>query len=65
MISKAAKNLVLYLEETRSGLKSTSLTPENRTLIQNIVNGMVNKYGYTREGCITLVQHLLKKRYSH
>ena len=65
MISKAAKNLVLYLEETRSGLKSTSLTPENRTLIQNIVNGMVNKYGYTKEGCITLVQYLLKKRYSH
>jgi serine protein kinase len=65
LISKASKNLVLYLEESKSGVNSNSLTPENRKLIQNIISGMLDKYGYSREGAITLLQYLLKKRYAN
>lgn len=63
LISKAAKSLVLYLDEVKNGTTSTSLTKENRVLIQSIVNGMVNKYGYSNDATISLLQYLLKKRY--
>ncbi len=62
-IGRVGKGLVLYLEEQRSGRESTSLTSENRQLIRNILEGMARSYGYSREGAITLLQYLLKKRY--
>jgi serine protein kinase len=62
-ITRVSKGLVFYLDEMKGGLKSNSLTPENRQLIDNILTGMNKKYGYTSNGAITLLQHLLKKRY--
>ena len=62
-ITRVGKGLVLYLDEKKMGRESTSLTTENRQLIRNILDGMGKKYGYSTDGAITLLQHLLKKRY--
>jgi hypothetical protein len=62
-ITRVGKGLVLYLDEKKTGRESTSLTSENRQLIRNILDGMGKKYGYSTDGAITLLQHLLKKRY--
>ena len=62
-ITRVSKGLVFYLDEMKGGMQSNSLTPENRQLIDNILTGMNKKYGYTSNGAITLLQHLLKKRY--
>jgi serine protein kinase len=61
-IDKVSKNLVLYLAETRED-KSSTLSKENREMIENITNNLVKKFNYSFNGAINLLQSLLKKRY--
>jgi serine protein kinase len=63
LIGRVGKGLVLYLQELKDGVKSASLTQENRQLIQDILKGMQERQGYSRDGAIHLLQHLLRKRY--
>ena len=64
LIGKIGTGLVLFLQEMQDGHPSTSLSAENRQLITNILREMQGKYGYSQDGGIHLLQHLLKKRYS-
>lgn len=63
LIGRISKGLVLYLQELKDGVSSTSLTEENRHLIRSILREMQDKHGYSQDGAIHLLQHLLKKRY--
>ncbi|MBY0516443.1 MAG: hypothetical protein K2P81_06015 [Bacteriovoracaceae bacterium] len=62
-ITRVGKGLVLYLDELKNSTSSSSLSPENRKLISGILDSMSQKSGYSKDGAITLLQHLLKKRY--
>jgi predicted Ser/Thr protein kinase len=64
-ISRVGKGLVFYLDELKGGSTAHALNQETRQLIQNIVTGMANRYGYSQNGAITLLQYLLKKRYDN
>lgn len=64
LITRLGKGLVVYLQEMKDGTSSSSLNPENRQLINNILQELQGKYGYSQDGGIHLLQHLIKKRYS-
>lgn len=63
LITRIGSGLVLYLQEMKDSKASTSLSQENRQFIQSILRELQGKYGYSQDGGIHLLQHLLKKRY--
>lgn len=64
LIGRIGTGLVLYLQEMKDGVSSSSLSQENRQLIRNILQELQGKYGYSQDAGIHLLQHLLKKRYN-
>lgn len=63
LINRVSKGLVLYFQETKDQRESSSLDQETRALIKNILGDLQQKHGYSNDGAIHLLQHLLKKRY--
>lgn len=67
-ISKIAQNMVFYLKEKEvenagKGEKSISLNSENRHEIESLINVLQEKHGYSYQGTLTLLRHLIQNRY--
>lgn len=64
-IARVGKALVFYIDELKGGAGTQSVNPETRQSIDTILGNMAKRYGYSRDGAITLLQYLLKKRYDN
>lgn len=62
ILEKIGNNLVLYIAEKNDN-KSTSMSKEIRDLVERVVTTMENKFKYSHNGAIALIEYLLKKRY--
>jgi serine protein kinase len=69
-IDKIAKNLVYFISEKEmkksknvANHQKTPLTKDAREDIEKVINNLKNKYHYTDEGALSLLQYLIKKRY--
>lgn len=67
IIDRIAKNLVYFVEEieNRKNKKdiNSGLSAEGREQLQNILDQLNIKYGYSERGAINCLKYLLKKRY--
>ena len=68
MIVKMSQNLVFFIAEQEAKRKGEdhqeiSLTEENRKKIEQLVNNLIDKFGYTNTGALNLLKRLIKDRY--
>jgi serine protein kinase len=62
VIDKIGSNMMLYLAEKREK-SSQNISQEVRTLINNMIKSLQERYHYSEDGAITSLQYLLKMRY--
>lgn len=62
VIDKIGSNMMLYLAEKRENA-SQNISPDVRTLINNMIKSLRERYHYSEDGAITSLQYLLKMRY--
>jgi serine protein kinase len=63
IINKINNSLVFYVNEIEDEHKSSALSQEERKLIDDILNNLNEKYGYSQKGAINSLKYLLQKRY--
>lgn len=67
IINSIGKNLVFYISEIQDEAdekpRRSGLSDKGREQIEGILEQLHNNHGYTRNGAINCLKHLLKKRY--
>ncbi len=67
IINAVGKNLIYYIQEQRDkeegkGLKS-NLNKDGKKQIETILSHLTENFGYSHDGAINCLKHLIKKRY--
>lgn len=65
IINKISNNLVFYVTELEDDQKSSALSHDERKLIDDTLNNLHDKYGYSQKGAINSLKYLLQKRYDN
>ncbi len=64
LIQSISKNLVFFQAETeRDESIVTPMSDKDREAIQSILTNLTNKYQYSKQGALAILQHLIKERY--
>lgn len=64
VIQDLSKNIVFYeAEKSADENGTTPLSAEKRKEIDNIVNNLVSKHGYSESGALSLLKYIIKERY--
>lgn len=69
VILNISKNIVFYeseiteTRETDNKDNKTPLTKENRELLERVVGNLMNKYGYSQMGALTVLKFIIKDKY--
>ncbi|MDC1174095.1 hypothetical protein OAT67_01765 [Bacteriovoracaceae bacterium] len=65
VLQVVARNLVFFEAELDDSKKkmSTPLSQENKQQIQTIVDNLINKFGYSQNGAISVMKFVIKEKY--